>query len=146
MPPSSAVLVLMDERVEWRKKRCLSAFPDTQQERINVSIDKITVPRNEEGYLIDPEDWSPELALTLAIEEGLVLTEEHWIILTFVREYFAEHQITPDIRHVARYFAERAGCDKKAGKQRIFELFPYGYVKQTCKVAGMMRPRAWSTG
>jgi TusE/DsrC/DsvC family sulfur relay protein len=136
----------MDERVEWRKKRCLSALPDTQQELINVSIDKITVPRNEEGYLIDPEDWSPELALTLATEEGLALTEEHWIILTFVREYFAEHQITPDIRHVAKYFAERTGCDKKAGKQRIFELFPYGYVKQTCKVAGMMRPRAWSTG
>jgi tRNA 2-thiouridine synthesizing protein E len=136
----------MDERVECRKNRCLSADPDTQQELINVSVDKITVPRNEEGYLIDPEDWSPELALALATEEGLALTEEHWIILTFVREYFAEHQITPDIRHVARYIAERAGCDKKVGKRRIFELFPYGYVKQTCKVAGMMRPRAWSTG
>jgi len=111
-----------------------------------VSVDIATVPRNEEGYLIDPEDWSSELALTLAAEEGLALTEEHWMILTFVREYYAEHQITPDIRHVARYIAERTGGDKKAGKQRIFELFPYGYVKQTCKVAGMMRPRAWSTG
>jgi TusE/DsrC/DsvC family sulfur relay protein len=119
---------------------------DSQQELITVSADKITVARNEEGYLINPEDWSPELALALASEEGIALTDEHWMILTFVREYFAEHQITPDIRHVARYVAERIGCDKKAGKQRIFELFPYGYVKQTCKVAGMMHPRAWSTG
>lgn len=56
--------------------------------------------RDEEGYLIDSDDWSPELALTLAVEEGLALTDEHWIILTFVREYFAEHQITRDIRHI----------------------------------------------
>ena len=111
-----------------------------------MSADKITVPRDEEGYLIEPDDWSPELALTLAVEEGLALTDEHWIILTFVREHFAEHLVTPDIRHVATYLAERTGCDKKAGKARIFELFPYGYVKQTCKVAGMKRPRAWSTG
>jgi tRNA 2-thiouridine synthesizing protein E len=111
-----------------------------------MTADKITVARNEEGYLIDPDDWSPELALALAAEEGVTLTDEHWMILTFVREYFAEHLITPDIRHVVTYIAERTNCDKKAGKQRIFELFPYGYVKQTCKVAGMMRPRAWSTG
>ena len=111
-----------------------------------MSAESITVPRDEEGYLIDPEDWSPDLALALAVEEGLVLTDDHWLILTFVREYFAEHLITPDIRHVARYFAELTGCDKKAGKARIFELFPYGYVKQTCKLAGMRSPRAWSTG
>jgi len=36
--------------------------------------------------------------------------------------------------------------DKKAAKGRLFQLFPYGYVKQACKIAGMMRPRAWSTG
>jgi len=28
----------------------------------------------------------------------------------------------------------------------MFELFPYGYVKQACKIAGMRKPRAWSTG
>jgi tRNA 2-thiouridine synthesizing protein E len=28
----------------------------------------------------------------------------------------------------------------------LFVLFPYGYVKQACKIAGMRRPRAWSTG
>jgi len=108
--------------------------------------DKITVPRNEEGYLINPNDWSPELAQTLATEEGLALTNDHWLILTFVREYFAEHLITPDIRHVVKYLGESTGCDKKTGKQRIFELFPYGYVKQACKIAGMQRPRAWSSG
>jgi len=111
-----------------------------------MTDDLITVARNEEGYLIDPDDWTPELAVLLAAEEGLELTDEHWVILTYVREYFTAHQITPDIRHVAKFLAESSGCDKKAGKQKIFDLFPYGYVKQACKIAGMMRPRAWSTG
>ncbi|MCP4391250.1 MAG: TusE/DsrC/DsvC family sulfur relay protein [Gammaproteobacteria bacterium] len=102
--------------------------------------------RDEEGYLFEPEDWTPQLAHELAHEESLELGEDHWAILRFVRDYYAEHGITPDIRHAARYFAEQAGLDKKQGKARIFELFPYGYVKQTCKIAGMKRPRAWSTG
>lgn len=111
-----------------------------------MSADEIAVARDEEGYLFEPDDWSPELARKLATEEGITLTEEHWVILNFVREYFSQHSITPDVRHVARFFAEHEGGDKKAGKARIFELFPYGYVKQTCKIAGMKRPRAWSTG
>jgi len=41
---------------------------------------------------------------------------------------------------------EAHGYDKKSAKQHLFELFPYGYVKQACKIAGMQRPRAWSTG
>jgi tRNA 2-thiouridine synthesizing protein E len=34
----------------------------------------------------------------------------------------------------------------KAARNDLFVLFPYGYVKQACKIAGMRKPRAWSTG
>jgi TusE/DsrC/DsvC family sulfur relay protein len=102
--------------------------------------------RDDEGYIVDPGDWSRELAVALAGEEALLLTEEHWAVIMFVRDYYAEHGITPDIRHAAKHLATYLGCDKKAGKARLFELFPYGYVQQTCKIAGMRRPRAWSTG
>lgn len=111
-----------------------------------MTTSKHALRRDEEGYLVSPEDWTVEIADVLAREEGLVLNEEHWIAIAFVREYHAEHGITPDIRHVAKHLATHLGCDKKAAKKRLFELFPYGYVKQTCKIAGMMRPRAWSTG
>ena len=102
--------------------------------------------RDDEGYLINPEDWKAEVAELLAREEGLVLTDQHWMIIDFVRDYFGERRVIPDIRHVAKHLATCLGCDKKAAKSRLFELFPYGYVKQTCKIAGMKRPRAWSTG
>jgi len=102
--------------------------------------------RDEEGYLVNPDDWTEAIATELAQEEGLALSADHWVSIAYMRTYLAEHGVTPDIRHVAKHLATHLGCDKKKGKARLFELFPYGYVKQACKVAGMKRPRAWSTG
>lgn len=95
-----------------------------------------------EGYLMDPNDWSEEVAREIATREGIDLTEEHWEVLRFMRNYLDEHRIAPDVRHVMKHLTQVHG----AGRNRVFELFPYGYVQQACKIAGMIRPRAWSTG
>jgi TusE/DsrC/DsvC family sulfur relay protein len=102
--------------------------------------------RDVEGYIVHPEDWNENLALELADEENLELTDEYWTILRFMRDYWQEHKIAPDVRHIVKHLAHARGYDKKEAKQHLFSLFPYGYVKQACKVAGMQRPRAWSTG
>ena len=98
---------------------------------------------DDEGYLIEPETWNEEVAKTFASQEDIQLTADHWDAIYFMRQYWSEHQITPDVRHVIKHLAKRLGNDSR---NRIFELFPYGYVKQACKIAGMKRPRAWSTG
>lgn len=98
---------------------------------------------DDEGYLIDPLTWDEEIAQELARQESIQLTDDHWDAISFMREYYAEHQVAPDVRHVMKHLADRLGADSR---NRIFELFPYGYVKQACKIAGMKRPRAWSTG
>jgi len=102
--------------------------------------------RDVEGYMVDPEDWNEALAQELAAEEGLNLNPDYWTVLRFMRDYWLEHKVTPDVRHVTKYLVEETGMEKKAAKQHLFNLFPYGYVKQACKVAGMIRPRVWSTG
>jgi tRNA 2-thiouridine synthesizing protein E len=102
--------------------------------------------RDVEGYIVNPEDWSENLALELADEEELELNEDYWTSLRFMRDYYQEHRIAPDVRHIVKQLADEYGYDKKRAKQHLFKLFPYGYVKQACKVAGMQRPRAWSTG
>jgi TusE/DsrC/DsvC family sulfur relay protein len=104
------------------------------------------VQRDIEGYLIDPAAWSDDIARELAVEENLELNGEYWPILQFMREYWRDHQVAPDVRHVVDFLADEKQMDRKTAKSHLFELFPYGYVKQTCKIAGMMRPRAWSTG
>jgi len=102
--------------------------------------------RDVDGYLISPEDWTDEIAKELAKEEGIELNDSHWLVLRFMRKYYSEHNVAPDVRHVTGYLATENQLDKKEAKKLIFELFPYGYVKQACKISGMKKPRAWSTG
>ncbi len=106
---------------------------------------KAAVRTDEEGYRVDPSDWSPQVAEWLAGHEHVELTDEHWAVLRFMREYYDEHQIPADARFVIRFLAKERG---KGGEARdaLFTLFPYGYVKQACKIAGMRKPRVWSTG
>lgn len=99
--------------------------------------------RDAEGYLVEPGDWNEDIAQVLAAEEDIQLGDEHWDVIRFMRAYFEEHQIAADARFVIKHLEERIGKD---ARRKLFMLFPYGHVKQTCKIAGMRRPRAWSTG
>lgn len=98
---------------------------------------------DDEGYLVEPQEWSEEQAEAFARQEGIELKEDHWDVIRFMRDYYQEHQVAPDARFVIKHLADRLG---PGSRNKLFELFPYGYVKQACKIAGMKRPRAWSTG
>ncbi|MDP3420046.1 MAG: TusE/DsrC/DsvC family sulfur relay protein [Thiobacillus sp.] len=99
--------------------------------------------RDAEGYLVEPENWNEDIAEALAREENIALSDDHWDTIRFMRDYFDEHQVIADARFVIKHLGERYGRD---AQKKLFELYPYGYVKQACKIAGMRRPRAWSTG
>lgn len=96
-----------------------------------------------DGYLINPEEWNAGVAEVLAHGIGLELGDDHWDVIRFMRRLYEERQVAPDARHVIKHLDERYPNE---GRKRLFELFPYGYPAQACKVAGMKRPRAWSTG
>jgi tRNA 2-thiouridine synthesizing protein E len=104
-----------------------------------------TLAVDDEGYLIDPAQWNEQVAEELARRERILLSEDHWAVIRFMREYYEQRHIAPDARHVMKHLAQFKGAGK-AGRNDLFVLFPYGYVKQACKIAGMRRPRAWSTG
>jgi len=99
-----------------------------------------------EGYLVDPAEWDEAVARELARGENIELDDDYWRVLHFMRTYWDEHHIAPDVRHVVSHLAKDLGLEKKSAKERLFKLFPYGYVQQACKLAGMQKPRAWSTG
>jgi len=105
-----------------------------------------TVMLDEAGFLTDPEGWTREFAEYVAANEGIELTPLHWEILGFMRQSYAEHGVAVDVRHVLNLLREQRGLDKHDAKMLMFELFPYGYVKQAVKMSGMKQPRAWSTG
>ena len=99
-----------------------------------------------EGYLIHPEDWDHDVATELANTENLELSDEYWTVFDFMRSYYDEHGVPPDVRHTTKQMAVDFDLDKKGAKAKLFTMFPYGYVKQACKASGMKRPRGWSTG
>ena len=101
---------------------------------------------DSEGYLLDPTEWTEEIAEKItekiAEKEGVTLTDEHWAVIHFMREYWEEHQVAPDVRWTTKFVTETMG----AGRKRLYELFPYEYAQQACRIAGMKQPRAWTTG
>ncbi len=111
---------------------------------MEMVVGEVQIAIDDEGYLQDPGDWSEAVAAALARTEGLDLETGHWQVLRFMRAFYEEHQVAPDARFVIRHLAAQgAGAEARA---RLFTLFPYGYVQQACKIAGMRRPRGWSTG
>ena len=99
--------------------------------------------QDEEGYLVDPAEWTEDWDAQAAAALGISLGDDHWFVISFMREQQQEHQVTPDARLAMRQLEQRYPGQ---GRKRLFELFPYGYVAQACRIAGMKRPRAWSTG
>ena len=104
-----------------------------------------TVAVDDEGYLVDPADWNEEIAEALARQERIALSDAHWAVIRFMRQYYDEHHIAPDARHVMKHLVAYRGAASE-DRNDLFKLFPYGYVKQACRIAGMRRPRSWSTG
>lgn len=98
------------------------------------------------GYLVDPEAWTKEFALAVASNENIEMNQNHWDVIDFMRNSYADHGVAVDVRHVNKFLGEKMGVSKHDGRRLMFELFPYGYVKQAVKMAGMKQPRAWSTG
>lgn len=111
---------------------------------IDLPSGRVTV--DEYGYLTDPDVWTPGFAEYSAAAEGLTLTPAHYEVIGFMRDWLEEHGVAPDVRFVLRYLSDRDGVDKRGAKDALYALFPAGYVKQACKIAGMKQPRAWSTG
>ncbi|RMG51904.1 MAG: TusE/DsrC/DsvC family sulfur relay protein [Gammaproteobacteria bacterium] len=97
------------------------------------------IARDNEGFLLDPEDWDRELALELASELGIDMTESHWEIVQFVRDYYEQNQTVPELRTVLKFLREKHGKEV-ATRRHVYRLFPYGFGQQACKIAGMRKP------
>ena len=121
----------------------MRTYPDILTE-IQLPDGLVTV--DEHGYLTNPDLWSDAFAEYAARAEGIRLTPAHEEVIGFIRDWQDKHGTIPDVRFVLKLLAGPQNLTKAQAKDVLFLLFPYGYVKQACKIAGMKQPRAWSTG
>ncbi len=104
-----------------------------------LEVNGEAIPVDKEGYLLDPSLWNEQVAEVIARQENIALTEEVWEVVNFVREHFEYHQCIPEHRKLLQELRKRHGKEK-ATRKYIYNMFPYGYGQQACKIAGMRVP------
>ncbi len=89
---------------------------------------------SDDGYLKDYEKWDEDLAKAFANELGIgELTEKHWTVINYLREYFSKNQVSPSLRKITK----ESGVSTK----EIYSLFPNGPAKNAAKIAGIPKPK-----
>lgn len=88
---------------------------------------------DEDGFLQDPDIWTEEVGKAFATTEGVdEMTEDHWVVVNYIREYYLKFGTAPMIRKLCK--------QTKKDLKTIYELFPSGPAKGACKIAGLPKP------
>ena len=106
---------------------------------MGIEVNGTTYETDEEGYLVNLADWNEEIGKVLAKGENVEMTESHWEVVNFLREYYNEYQIAPAVRVLTKAIGKQLGPEKGNSKY-LYELFPYGPAKQASKIAGLPKP------
>ena len=106
---------------------------------MEYEVNGTTIEADEEGSITNLGEWTNDLAGVIATAEEIDMTEEHWAVVNFLREYYEEYQIAPAVRVLIKAIKKQMG--KEVGNNKyMYELFPYGPAKQACKIAGLPKP------
>ena len=104
-----------------------------------LTVGERTLELDKDGYLINLDDWSAEVANALAAAEALELTPDHWQILDLLRGFYAEFQLSPATRPLIKYTALKLGPEK-GNSLHLNKLFNGTPAKLASKLAGLPRP------
>ena len=89
---------------------------------------------NDEGFLIDPSQWTEDMAPQIAEAEGIgELTPQHWQVIGFMRAQYQAKGTGPTVRVLGK----TSGVTIK----ELYRLFPKGPAKTAAKIAGIPKPR-----
>jgi dissimilatory sulfite reductase related protein len=88
---------------------------------------------DEDGFLQDPGIWNDDVAKDFMVSEGITeLTDNHWKMIHYLRNYYLQYGIAPMIRKL---------CKETGFKlSEVYEMFPSGPAKGACKLAGLPKP------
>jgi tRNA 2-thiouridine synthesizing protein E len=92
-----------------------------------------TIEFDEEGFMVNPDDWDKGIAEVLAQEEGVgQLSERHWTVIEFCRSDFQAQGEAPTLRRITK----TGGVPTK----EIYKLFPKGPAKKVARISGLGKP------
>ncbi|NUF50268.1 TusE/DsrC/DsvC family sulfur relay protein [Gilliamella sp. ESL0250] len=97
------------------------------------------IETDDKGYLKNWQDWSVDLVPKLAAKESIELTDAHWEVILFVRDFYLEYKTSPAIRALVKAMEKKFGAEK-GNSRYLYKLFPEGPAKQATKLAGLPKP------
>ncbi|WP_394132972.1 TusE/DsrC/DsvC family sulfur relay protein [Shewanella maritima] len=97
------------------------------------------IETDHQGYLKHSSDWQEAMAPVIAATEDIELTDSHWEVIHFVRNFYLEFNTSPAIRVLVKAIGQKLGPDKGNSKY-LYTLFPVGPAKQATKIAGLPKP------
>lgn len=110
------------------------------QELYKIEFNGQNYPTDVQGFLKNRLSWSAPLGTYMASLDGVKLTDEHWEIIHYFREYYEDYNIPPPMRMVMRVFKKAFGEDN-ANSRYLLSLFPAGVAKAASKFGGLPKPK-----
>ena len=85
-----------------------------------------------EGYLVNRDDWSEEVARELAVRDGMEVTDQIMEFLNEARRMFDENGVVPPIRKFSKAM--------NVSTKDLYDIFQKGPMKLICKWGGLPKP------
>lgn len=125
----------------------LSHLQNTLKSRLNVKhfqdqfeMDGQIFKLTFHGNLTDISQWNEKVAAHMAKQEGIELSDEHWEVINFLRDFYFKYEITPMVRLLQKHLAKKLGSEKGSEKY-LYNLFPDGPARQGSRIAGLPEPQ-----
>jgi TusE/DsrC/DsvC family sulfur relay protein len=101
-------------------------------------VNKDAAEKDADGHLLDLGEWNETIAQALAQQEGVEMSDAHWEVVRFLRNYYMKHGGLP-----ARKMTEvlDTAYASKGGRKYLYRLFPKGPVTQASRIAGLPIPQ-----
>ena len=101
-----------------------------------IEVNGKTIATDDNGNLVNPQDWNEDVATALAAQDDIELTQEHWDVLEYLRDEYANNNNNqPMERQINKDMGKRWG--KKISSKDLYKLFPLAPSKQGNKIAGL---------
>ena len=92
------------------------------------------VETDEQGFLLNPDDWSEEFVEKIAAQDGLTLYDESWGLIGYFREYYQQNSSHPSMRQLVLNLGRQSGehfHDRKTYEKFVYRLFPRDPIRET---------------
>lgn len=106
---------------------------------MKLTVNHQDIMLDDEGYLVNLQDWSPSVANALAERESITLTESHWQIIELLRAFYQQYALSPSNRPLVKYLNQQLPA-QQINSLTLNLLFNGSPAKLAAKLAGLPKP------